>query len=165
MRSFREFIESNPLDEYGNTPVLQGEMAPEEGGGLTAKAQAIMADPQTAAAVNQRLDQLQQGLDIIGLEPSAGTFADITNVGISGGRAWADPERRVEHIKNLLISLASIIPFGDIAKLLKGRGMRSATKGALKGGRRIRTAAQTAKAQRAGVPAPVRGPAPTPAFT
>ena len=151
MHGFREFIESHPFNEYNPMGPQRGAMPPsepEESEGLTSRAQAIMADPQQSAAINQRLDQLQQGLDIAGLEPTAGTFADITNVGISGGRALVDKGRRGEHIKNALISLTSMMPFGDIAKLLKNRGMRGAAKQTIQAGRGMRTAATAAKGQR-----------------
>lgn len=71
-------------------------------------------------------NMLQTALDIAGLEPTIGTAADATNAVISTLRAAIakEPDKRKKHLMNAGISAASILPFGDIAKLAKSRKIR-----------------------------------------
>ena len=71
-------------------------------------------------------DKLQLGLDVAGIEPTVGTIADGANVVISvvrGLNAAYEGERdqTKRHAINAAISAVSLIPFGDVAKLLKLR--------------------------------------------
>jgi len=67
------------------------------------------------------IDKLQAALDVAGLEPTIGTGADAVNTAISALRAIAakEPDDRNKHIINAGISAISLIPFGDVAKMLK----------------------------------------------
>jgi len=72
---------------------------------------------------------IQGALDIIGLEPSIGTVADVDNTGISIIRALKAALRKEtnavkRHLINAAISAVSIIPAGDLAKLIKVRRLR-----------------------------------------
>lgn len=77
------------------------------------------ANPERLTKNQRRLDELQLGLDAVGIfEPTP--FADGTNAAISLGRAVKEPGRRKEHLKNAAISAVSMIPYaGDLAKLAK----------------------------------------------
>jgi len=92
------------------------------------------------------IDNLQTGLDIIGLDPifQVGTAADAINVVISGlrsGLALAKKENNIakEHAINAAISAISLIPVADIIKVLKfrklGKLAKPATKLAVVGGK------------------------------
>jgi hypothetical protein len=75
------------------------------------------------------LDKLQVALDVIGFEPTVGTVADATNSVISALRSAAaiarrDGDKAKEHAVNAGISAISMIPFGDVAKLVKLRKAR-----------------------------------------
>jgi hypothetical protein len=79
------------------------------------------------------VDKLQAALDIIGLEPTVGTGADAVNIVISVGRlllnALKGEKSEVKrHAINAGISAISLIPFGDVAKLLKLRTLARAGK-------------------------------------
>ena len=72
------------------------------------------------------VDKLQAALDVVGLEPTVGTGADAVNIVISVGRlllnALKGEKSEVKrHAINAGISAISLIPFGDVAKLLKLR--------------------------------------------
>ena len=72
---------------------------------------------------------IQTALDVIGLEPSIGTVADVANTGISIIRALKAALRKEtsdvkRHLINAAISAVSIIPAGDLAKLIKVRRLR-----------------------------------------
>ncbi len=75
------------------------------------------------------IDSIQYALDIVGVEPTVGSAADITNVIISLLRAALSKEKdeSKKHLLNSAISAVSIIPFGDIAKLIKIRALRKPT--------------------------------------
>jgi GH24 family phage-related lysozyme (muramidase) len=75
---------------------------------------------------NDVIDGIQYALDIAGLEPTFGTAADATNVVISLLRAALAKEKNEskKHLLNSAISAVSIIPFGDLAKLIKIRLIR-----------------------------------------
>tara|TARA_Y100000310_G_scaffold345541_1_gene466270 strand:- start:6603 stop:7022 length:420 start_codon:yes stop_codon:yes gene_type:complete len=92
-----------------------------------------------------KLDKLQMLLDIVGIEPSVGTAADIINSIISAARAIADKDRRKEHIVNMIISLVSMIPAADVVKLVK----KPYRKAAVKGMRYIKNTGKQAKQDRA----------------
>jgi len=115
---------------------------------LSPQSQMAMSDPNKVSGINQKLDVLQMGLDVAGLEPTVGTLADIANVAIYGGRAVAEPSKAGSHLTNALISLISVVPFADVVKLLKARGYRRLAKKAIKAGRGIKTGANLAKARR-----------------
>jgi hypothetical protein len=87
------------------------------------------------------LDTIQSALDIAGLEPTIGTGADIANTIISGLRAAfsKNSDERKKHILNAAISGVSILPFGDIVKLLKLRKSKKVAKLAVKGARGLKT--------------------------
>lgn len=86
---------------------------------------------------NGLLDWLQTGLDAVGVvEPTP--FADATNAGISVLRAFSEPHRAGEHLRNAGVSLISMIPYvGDLAKVQKYAGRStnasSASAGGIKG--------------------------------
>ena len=90
-------------------------------------------------------DKVQAALDIIGIEPTIGTGADVANVVISSLRAAASDEtdERKKHLINAAISAVSLIPGADLIKLLKLS--RPAKKLAIKGLRATRAAADTSK--------------------
>lgn len=88
------------------------------------------------------VDKLQASLDVAGLEPTVGTAADAANTVISGLRAALskEPDKRKQHIINAGISALSMIPFGDVFKLLKLRKLsKGVTKTAISGVRKMRT--------------------------
>ena len=64
------------------------------------------------------LDVAQLGADVLGVVDPTG-IVDAGNAAVSFTRAAFDKDRRGEHVKNGMISMASIIPFGDVAKLGK----------------------------------------------
>ena len=93
-------------------------------------------------------NKIQAGLDLVGLEPSIGTAADIANTIISAVRvAFPSGEPRKKHLGNMIISGVSIVPFGDFAKLLKAKQYRQLAKNLVKGAKEAR---KTAKATKAG---------------
>ena len=65
-------------------------------------------------------------MDVAGLEQTIGSFADGANVVISLLRAALEKEKdeRKKHLLNAAISGVSIIPFGDLAKVIKLRLLR-----------------------------------------
>ena len=97
--------------------------------------------------VNERvsLDTIQSALDIAGLEPTIGTGADIVNTIISGLRAAFSKtsDERNKHILNTAISGVSVLPFGDIMKLLKLRKSKKVAKLAIKGARGLKSLAKS----------------------
>jgi hypothetical protein len=106
------------------------EASPASGGGKPSSPSGASSEPspvapnQPAGRNRGMLDQMQSGLDAVGIvEPTP--FADGTNAAISAVRALADPKHAGEHLRNAGISLVSaIVPYaGDSAKLLKyGKG-------------------------------------------
>lgn len=72
------------------------------------------------------LNIIQTALDVAGLEPTIGTVADGANTLISGLRAATtkEPDEKRKHIINMGISAVSMLPFGDVAKLVKMRSLR-----------------------------------------
>ena len=92
-------------------------------------------------------NKIQAGLDLVGLEPSIGTAADIANTIISAVRvAFPGDEPRKKHFGNMIISGISIVPFGDFAKLLKAKQYRELAKVLVKGAKKGRQAAKAKKA-------------------
>jgi hypothetical protein len=88
-----------------------------------------------AAESSEALDTVQTALDIVGIDPTYGTFADIGNGVISLIRAALSKEKdqTKRHLLNAAISAVSVIPAGDLAKLLKGRKFtRPLAKGTIK---------------------------------
>ncbi len=82
----------------------------------------------TESAMDDKLDALQAGLDIVGFDPEViGVAADSTNALISLLRAYKDkcPEERKKHLLNAAISAVSAIPFADIVKFFKLKRMAS----------------------------------------
>lgn len=65
-------------------------------------------------------------LDVAGIEPTIGTGADAVNVVISLLRAAKDkePNDRNKHLIDAGISAVSLVPFGDVVKLIKLRKLR-----------------------------------------
>ena len=91
------------------------------------------------------LNVVQTALDVAGLEPTIGAFADGTNAVISTLRAAAAKEKddRKKHLINTGISTLSIIPFADVLKIFKIRKLGApATKAAIKGIRAGKVAAK-----------------------
>ncbi len=96
-------------------------------------AQAVQANSgesgsQERGAMGTAIDSLQVALDIAGtIEPTP--FADLANAGLSIGRAFLEPHRAGEHLKNAAISGLGVIPYvGDLAKVGKyGSKASSAT--------------------------------------
>ena len=72
------------------------------------------------------VDGIQYALDVVGLEPSVGSFADGANVVISLLRSALEKEtdEKKKHLLNAAISVVSIVPFGDLAKIIKLRVLR-----------------------------------------
>lgn len=72
------------------------------------------------------IDAIQYALDIVGLEQTVGSIADASNSVISLLRAALAKEKdeKKKHLLNSAISAVSIIPFGDLAKLIKLRVLR-----------------------------------------
>jgi hypothetical protein len=99
--------------------------------------------PQEKAEV--ALDTIGTALDAAGLVDPSG-IADGTNAVIHTLRAAAskDPDFRKRHLFDALISAVSIIPFADLAKLLKARKMRGGAKAVVKYARPLQNVAQTA---------------------
>lgn len=98
-----------------------------------------------------KLDKLQMALDVIGFEPTVGSFADGGNAVISALRAGAaiarrDKDKAKEHAINAGISAVSLIPFADVVKLAKARKFR---KPALAAAKYVKGAGKAAKATRA----------------
>lgn len=86
--------------------------------------------------LSEALNKIQIALDIAGLEPTIGTLADGSNAIISTLRAAVSKEKNIrkKHLINAGISALSVIPFGDILKILKLRKVsKPATKLAIKG--------------------------------
>lgn len=86
--------------------------------------------------LSEALNKIQIALDIAGLEPTIGILADGSNAIISTLRAVASKEKntRKKHLINAGISALSVIPFGDVLKILKLRKVsKPATKLAIKG--------------------------------
>ena len=93
---------------------------------------------------SKAVDKLQTVLDVVGLEPSVGSVADLANVGISLGRAGLDKSKRTDHLANAGISAVSLVPFGDVAKLAKIKPIR---KSLVKGFKGIKNMAKAKKAE------------------
>ena len=72
------------------------------------------------------VDGIQYALDVVGLEPTVGSFADGANVVISLLRSALEKETddKKKHLLNAAISAVSIVPFGDLAKIIKLRVLR-----------------------------------------
>lgn len=98
------------------------------------------------------VDKLQGALDVVGFEPTFGSFADAGNAVISALRAGLSKETddRKRHLINMGISAVSLIPFADVIKVLKLRKLgglgRGAAKQGVKGARAAREYAKTQKA-------------------
>ena len=91
------------------------------------------------------LNVVQTALDVAGLEPTIGAFADGSNAVISALRAALSKEKdeRNKHLINAGISTLSIIPFADVLKIFKIRKLGiPATKAAIKGIRAGKVAAK-----------------------
>jgi hypothetical protein len=76
--------------------------------------------------IDSIIDGLQHALDIVGLEPTIGSVADGTNAVISLLRSALSKEtnEQKKHLLNAAISAVSVIPFGDLAKIIKLRVLR-----------------------------------------
>jgi GH24 family phage-related lysozyme (muramidase) len=74
-------------------------------------------------------DGVQHALDVVGLEPTIGSVADGSNAIISLLRSALEKEKneKKKHLLNAAISAVSIIPFGDLAKIIKLRSVRKPT--------------------------------------
>jgi len=103
------------------------------------------------------IDKLQMALDVAGLEPTWGTIADLANTGISLGRATSnalkgDFKGAIGHVGNSLISAVSVIPFGDVVKILKTPKFAKLLKPktALNAAKRTKTALKAARGKRQG---------------
>tara|TARA_R110000744_G_scaffold43847_3_gene98034 strand:- start:2241 stop:2621 length:381 start_codon:yes stop_codon:yes gene_type:complete len=75
----------------------------------------------TREKIIKLVDGLQIALDVLGFDPTMGTFADGTNALISLLRAALakEDDEKNRHKLNMAISLASMIPFADVIKFLK----------------------------------------------
>jgi hypothetical protein len=99
------------------------------------------------------LDAIQLGLDAWGLEQFTGWIGDLINTGISTGRAVHGAftgGKTKDHATNALISLVSVLPFGDIAKILKVKKGPQVAKGFIKAARGAKDVAKAQKMQRMG---------------
>ena len=90
-------------------------------------------------STQQAINALQAALDVIGFEPTFGTFADGANVIISGLRAGLSKttDERKKHIINAGISAISLIPFADIIKVLKLRKAKPIARAVVAGARQV----------------------------
>lgn len=98
--------------------------------------------PEEKAEIS--LDTLNTVLDAAGVADPSG-IADGTNAVIHLLRAAAakEPDFRNRQIMNALMSAVSIIPFADLAKLLKARKMRGGAKAVVKYGRPLQATANS----------------------
>jgi len=92
--------------------------------------------------VSKLANMVQGALDIVGLEPTIGTAADVANTGISLVRALKaavqkEPDKLKRHMINAGISAISIIPAGDLAKLIKLRRLRKGFTKGVRAGRQF----------------------------
>ena len=98
-------------------------------------------DQNDKIIIEAAIDKLQGALDIAGVEPTVGTFADAGNSVISLLRAALAKEKdqKKKHMINAGISAVSLIPGADIIKALKlkklGKAPTKAVIGGLKAGR------------------------------
>lgn len=94
------------------------------------------------------MDVIQSGIDAVGVvDPTP--VSDGINAAISVRRAFSDPARRKEHVRNALISSVSMIPYiGDTAKLLKVKKYAKTAERAGKLTRETKAAGALADAQR-----------------
>ena len=100
--------------------------------------------------IESAIDKLQGALDVAGLEPTVGTFADAGNSVISLLRAAFAKEKdeKKKHMLNAGISAVSLIPGGDLIKALKLRKLGKAPTKAAIGA--IRAGKAAAKAKKVG---------------
>jgi hypothetical protein len=108
----------------------------------------ILNESVESSQNEKHLNDIQLALDIIGVEPTTGTVADIINVLISSLRAAYSKEndQRKKHIINAAISAISIIPFADIVKLLKLK--KTNKKIAVSGARKVKDFSKSQKIKR-----------------
>lgn len=132
MQTWNEFYTEQQLNEnlmsWTNTIFSKmGQMIP----GVT---------PQEKA--DNALDMVNLALDAAGIADPSGV-ADGTNAAIYAIRAISakEPDAMKRHMLDALISAVSAIPFGDLAKLLKARKMKTGAKTVAQIGRPLRTAA------------------------
>lgn len=107
------------------------------------------------------IDKIQLALDVAGIEPSIGTIADAANIVISLGRMLNNARKKQtsevkRHAINAGISAISLIPLGDVAKLLKIRTLarkgkigKAAAKASISGLRSAKTGLAAVKQDRA----------------
>lgn len=100
------------------------------------------------------LTALQAGLDIAGLEPTIGAFADGANALIYSLRAaksalTGEGKQAKEHLIDGAISAISLIPFADVIKLVKLRKVPKLAKAGIKWARHLKAYAKTKKTARA----------------
>ena len=107
------------------------------------------------------IDKIQLALDVAGIEPSVGTIADAANIVISLGRMLNNARKKQtsevkRHAINAGISAISLIPLGDVAKLLKIRTLarkgkigKAAAKASISGLRSAKTGLAAVKQDRA----------------
>ena len=101
------------------------------------------------------IDKLQAALDVAGVEPTIGSFADGANAVISALRAGkaavaGEKDEAKEHIINMGISAVSLIPFADVIKLLKLRKLgKKPVKAAVAAGKHLKQAGAGLKQARA----------------
>jgi hypothetical protein len=94
------------------------------------------------SAGSKALNLIQSALDVAGIEPTVGTAADAANGIISLLRAAFSKEsdQRKKFLLKAAISAVSMIPGGDLVKLLKARQFtKPLAKGALAGAKALRT--------------------------
>lgn len=101
----------------------------------------------------QAIDALQAALDVVGFEPTYGTFADAGNAliylfrtvkaGLKGEWALAK-----QHVLDAGISAISIVPFADVIKILRLRKVPKLAKAAIKGARGAKSYAKKEKTKR-----------------
>lgn len=107
VRDYLKFYrdEKNPIDELYNEAVVLNKKYKD---------------------VDKIVDAIQYTLDIVGLEPTIGSIADGSNAIISLLRAALSKEtdESKKHLLNAAISAVSVIPFGDLVKLIKLRVLR-----------------------------------------
>jgi hypothetical protein len=115
----------------------------------------------TGVTSTSKWDKIQFGLDIAGIDPTVGTFADGANIGISTVRGLnaalkGEGDQVKRHAINAAISAVSLIPFADVVKVLKlrklaktGKAGNVVAKRAITGMKGIKKHAKLAKVGRA----------------
>lgn len=116
---------------------------------LMARASQFLPGNTPEEKAETALDTINTVLDGVGIADPSG-IADGVNTILYALRAATakTPDVRNKNLYNALISAVSVIPFGDLAKLLKARKYTTGAKMAVQYGRPLRNLARTARDDR-----------------